>query len=310
MGLKFNNVDIYAVNFNGTSLTQVNFNDVPVWYALTACSIEGTCLVGYTLSAKTTPSEVQSLCSYQWYRGNTLISGATKDTYDLTVADRGYQLKCVAKIGNATATSELTEIIKQGVVGISLSGVAQAGYTLSTTIAPSEATGTYQWYRDDTAISGATNSTYTLVKGDGAHYVSCTFTGNGNWAGSVTVKTSAKVIAWNGPYSDEKYTNSGSSRAWSVSVDWSFASPGVRLTYAKGGGDNSDKEQNHIYVYVSTSDGKYSYSKIADSGQQDFYASAEWSGTIDNVTYVKCEHSDTLNYKGIRGWITYYTKVQ
>lgn len=196
MALQFNGKNIYGITFNGKSLTQVNFNGKPVWYALTNCVITGVARVGQTWTAKTTPSEVQTLCSFQWYRGGYLISGANESTYTTTEDDRGYQLRCVAKIGSASATSNTSPVILQNVSSLTLSGVTEEGYSLTVSVSPSIATGTYQWYRDGNAISGANKSSYTLTHDDAGKYVKCIFTANGNWTGSVSAQTSIKVIGW------------------------------------------------------------------------------------------------------------------
>lgn len=193
MGLQYNGTNIYGIIYNGVSLTQLNFDGVPVWYALTACMISGVTRVGKTWKAATTPSEVQNLCTFQWYRGNTLISGATGATYVTTESDRGYQLKCIAKIGTASAESALSGTILQDVTKLSLSGVLKESYALSAGITPSYATGTYQWYRGSNAISGANKSTYTLTRDDVGNKIKCVFTANGNWSGSVSDITSSNI---------------------------------------------------------------------------------------------------------------------
>lgn len=63
-----------------------------------------------------------------------------------------------------------------------VSGTAGVGETLSVTDgtwAGSPSTFTYQWKRDDVAISGATSNTYVLVSGDAGNNISCTVTADG-----------------------------------------------------------------------------------------------------------------------------------
>lgn len=222
MGLQYNGTNIYGVNYNGTSLTQVNFNGIPVWYALTSCTISGVNKVGYEWSVMTNPAEVQSLCTYQWYRGGIAIQGATKDTYTTAESDRGYQLSCVAKIGSASATSNLSLVILQDVESLTLSGVTEEGYTLSANIIPSYATGTYQWYRDSEEIEDATTSSYTLTHDDATHYIKCVFVANGNYSGSVSDITSSTIIGW---YSWSKsISNSTSDFVTSISASYTVPS--------------------------------------------------------------------------------------
>lgn len=74
---------------------------------------------------------------------------------------------------------------------ISTDNAYAAGSTLTASVLPSEATGTYKWYRGNTAIEGATNSTYTLVDADAAYQIKCVFTANGDYTGSVSDTTGA-----------------------------------------------------------------------------------------------------------------------
>ncbi len=207
MGLKYNGTNIYAVNYNGVSLTQINYNNVPVWYALTGCIISGTARVGKTWTATTSPSEVQSLCAYQWYRGANAIANATNRTYTTTTDDRGSQLRCLAQIGSAYAWSSYTDKILQDMSGAWISGTSKVGQQLNCYISPGEATGSYQWYRDSSAISGATQGYYTLTSSDRGHKVKCSFTGNGNFTGTVSSGYSGDVIQAVTGISFNSYTN-------------------------------------------------------------------------------------------------------
>lgn len=219
MGLQYNGTNIYGINYNGVALTQLNFNGVPVWYALAACTISGEARIGKTWLAKTTPPEVQDLCTYQWYRGNTLISGATDSAYETVEGDRGYQLKCVAKIGSASAESGFSSTILQDVTGLTISGVTEEGYSLSAEIIPEGATGAYQWYRGDSIIEGATNSTYTLVHADAKNYITCKFVADGNYIGSVEDTTTTVIT---GLYSWSQSISNSNSMSTSVSASYTI----------------------------------------------------------------------------------------
>lgn len=277
MALQFNGTNIYGITFNGKSLTQVNYNGVPVWYALTNCVITGTARVGSTWTAKTTPSEVQDLCSFQWYRGNSSISGANKSTYVATESDRGYQLKCVATIGSASVTSNTSPTILQDVSSLSLSGVAEEGYTLATSVSPSIATGTYQWYRDNVVISGANKSSYTLTHDDAGKYVKCVFTANGNWAGSVSAQTSVVVIGW---YS-WKGEASGSWSEYASSPQYAtFNVPSnVKITHIVASAGKSYVEGEYGKCYIQA----YYDNRWNTLAESDYGFSAcgcSWSGEI------------------------------
>lgn len=81
-------------------------------------SISGPAVVGKTLTV--TYSRTEDAPEYQWYRGNTAISGATSNTYTVTSADIGYLLK-VRVTGNKAGYVE--KVISAKVVTAESAGV-------------------------------------------------------------------------------------------------------------------------------------------------------------------------------------------
>ena len=120
-----------------------------------------------TLTAVPGVTEPGVTATYQWYRGATAISKATKSTYKLTSADRGKETKVrvvTKKTGYTTVTTTAapqnfsimaTSPFKPSVddttpvVGQTLTAIAP-GYTQSVTHS-------YQWYVSGKALSGATS---------------------------------------------------------------------------------------------------------------------------------------------------------
>ena len=161
-----------------------------------APTITGTAQVGETLTAATSGiADADGLTnvsySYQWIANDgtsdTAISGATNSTYTLVNADEGGTIKVRVSFtddaGNdETLTSGATATVDAapnspatGAPGIT--GTAQVGETLTAaTSGIADADGLanvaygYQWIANDggtdTDISGATDSTYTLVNAD------------------------------------------------------------------------------------------------------------------------------------------------
>ena len=153
-------------------------------------TITGTARVGETLTAGTGAiADGEGLdnvaYSYQWLADDTDITGATASTYILTVAEEGKAIKVKVSFndddGNdeertsaatvAVAAASATNTAATGAPTIT--GTAQVGETLTAgTSAISDAEGltnvayTYQWLADDTGITDATASSYTLVDGD------------------------------------------------------------------------------------------------------------------------------------------------
>ena len=179
-----------------TSAATAAVDAAPNSPATGAPTITGTAQVGETLTAATSGiADADGLTnvsySYQWIANDgtsdTAISGATNSTYTLVNADEGGTIKVRVSFtddaGNdETLTSGATATVDAapnspatGAPGII--GTAQVGETLTAaTSGIADADGLanvaygYQWIANDgtsdTAISGATNSTYTLIAAD------------------------------------------------------------------------------------------------------------------------------------------------
>ena len=153
-----------------------------------APTVSGTARVGETLTATTTgiadeDGITNAAFTYQWLADDTDISGATDSIYTLMDADEGKAIKVrVSFTDDAGNEESLTSAQTVAVAARSntpatgaptISGTAQVGETLTATttgIADSDgvsnATFSYRWLADDTDISGATDSTYTLMDAD------------------------------------------------------------------------------------------------------------------------------------------------
>ncbi len=88
-----------------------------------------------------------------------------------------------------------------------ISGTTAVGSVLTAgVLTPSSATATYQWQSATTSggtyadISGATNSTYTLISGDLGRYLKVTATGSGSYSDTVASIASAVVTTPASPY--------------------------------------------------------------------------------------------------------------
>ena len=179
-----------------TSAATATVDPAPNSPATGAPTISGTAQVGEILTADTSGiADTDGLAnvsySYQWIANDgtsdTAISGATNSTYTLVAADEGKTVKVRVSFtddaGNdETLTSGATATVDAapnspatGAPGIT--GTAQVGETLTAaTSGIADADGLanvsygYQWIANDgtsdTAISGATNSTYTLIAAD------------------------------------------------------------------------------------------------------------------------------------------------
>ena len=183
-----------------------------------APAINGSARVGETLTV-----DIASIAdedglenvafAYQWLADDADINGATGATYTLVAAEEGRAIKVEVSFlddaGNDEAlTSEATDAVVAAAQPNSpatgaptITGMAQVGQTLTADtsgIADADglanATFSYQWLADDTEISGAIGSTYTLTDSEAskAITVQVSFTDD---ADNEETLTSAKTAA-------------------------------------------------------------------------------------------------------------------
>ncbi|WP_394159762.1 hypothetical protein [Galactobacter valiniphilus] len=181
-------------------------------------TVSGTQLPGRKLTvSKGSWSTSPSSFAYRWYRNGKAIKAATKSTYKLTTADRGKKISVTVwakKAGYATksAKSGSKYIYKSGlkIGAVSVKGTRKVGKTVKAAVAkPSGVTVKYQWYRNGSAIKGATKASYKLREDDWLEKVSVRVTYSR--AGLPTVgKRSAKVYIPDNPYAydeDDYYSD-------------------------------------------------------------------------------------------------------
>jgi hypothetical protein len=178
------------ISGTSTSNTIVGISgNAPV--AVTDVSISGTGKVGTSLTA--TPPDWDSgptTTTYQWQRDGLNIGGATATTYAVTASDVGKALTVRAtgtRLGydpGASVSNTVTGLLgdaPNATTDVSISGINnKVGTTLTLTAPTWSMTGvatTYQWFRDATAITGATGGTYKLLDADVGHSVTVRATG-------------------------------------------------------------------------------------------------------------------------------------
>ena len=192
-----------------------------------APTITGTARVGETLTASTTgitdsDGLTNATFTYQWLADDAAISGATGSTYMLVAADVGKAIKVQVSFSDdadnaesltSAATAAVTAANSPATGAPTITGTARVGETLTastTGISDSDgltnATFTYQWIKldsnlNDSDISGATSSTYTLVAGDAdtGIKVRVSFTDDRGNTESLTTESALIVTAANSP---------------------------------------------------------------------------------------------------------------
>lgn len=168
-------------------------------------TVTGSVKVGMPLTAVPGASDPAASYSYQWYRGTSTISGATAATYRTTSTDLGKQIRVrvtYKRSGYVSVSrySAFTGAIEPGIIAVTPKlddTTPVAGQVLKITDAtsigswkPSDATAAYQWYRDTTAIPGATEATYEVQPADVGKAIKVKVTGSKDGYASVA-KTSA-----------------------------------------------------------------------------------------------------------------------
>ncbi|MFN8136436.1 MAG: hypothetical protein U0R79_02505 [Propionicimonas sp.] len=168
-------------------------------------TVTGSVKVGMPLTAVPGASDPAASYSYQWYRGTSTISGATAATYRATSTDLGKQIRVrvtYKRSGYVSVSrySAFTGAIEPGIIAVTPKlddTTPVVGQVLRITDAtsigswnPSDATAAYQWYRDTTAIPGATEATYEVQSADVGKAIKVKVTGSKDGYASVA-KTSA-----------------------------------------------------------------------------------------------------------------------
>lgn len=167
-------------------------------------TISGTAKVGSTLVASPgswTPAPVS--LTYQWKANGSSIAGATGSTLSVPASALGKAITVTVTgtktgyLGMSKTSSSTGYVVPGTLTGATpkISGTVKVGKKLTAkpgTWSPSGTTLSYQWYRNSTKISGATKSTYKLVKADKKKKMTVKVTGKKTGYTTLT-KKSAKT---------------------------------------------------------------------------------------------------------------------
>lgn len=150
--------------------------------------IDGSAVVGQTLSVVATGWPLGAELQYQWYRDGHRIRGATQATRVLTASDlhRRISVRVRGSLGGARSvqvTARLGSRVSRGqiVAGTAeIAGTAAVGQVLTVTNAGWQPSGVhlhYRWLRDGHSIRRATHAGYRLSVADLNHQISVRVTG-------------------------------------------------------------------------------------------------------------------------------------
>ena len=137
---------------------------------------------GDNLTATVTNSNNSGTLRYQWYADKTAITGAVKDSYQLTEKEIGKELtvEITSTVETGTLQGNYSGTVQMkapggeepaeltGTVTVKSSRTGKVSYPddkLTVRVADTNNTGTlkYQWYADQAAIAGATKASYVLT---------------------------------------------------------------------------------------------------------------------------------------------------
>ena len=155
--------------------------------------------------------------TYQWYLNNSAVSGATGSSYTWTGTEGTYSIYCkvendAGSVNSRTATLSVTRYYTPTLngsypadVSVVQNSSASATFNVSISTAGSPNSYSYQWYVNNSAVSGATSSSYTRtgLTFTGTYSVYCKVT---NDAGSVNSRTATLTVTSAKP----SYTYTGS----------------------------------------------------------------------------------------------------
>ncbi len=166
---------------------------------------EGINLIEGKAGSLTVRAEGEGTLSYQWYKDETKLDGATTTalSFDsITMADAGsYTVKVSDQNGTVTSNAVTVVVYDQLAITKQPTGITLIeGNTGSLTVeAEGEGTLKYQWYKDDAALNGETKASLSfssIAKADAGNYKVTVSDLNGSVTSTpviVTVQTALKI---------------------------------------------------------------------------------------------------------------------
>ena len=161
--------------------TTYNFNISKIDKTEPKVTISGNATLKSKLTALVTPSTTPSGYKYQWYKGNTILSGANSSTYTPSTVGTYY---VEVRTGSGKKTKSVGKTIKEQIKPtVTISGSSawtNKSVKITSTI---KNPGTvkingYKWYRDNSEISGSNSKDYTANSGGNYKVIVSTDVGN------------------------------------------------------------------------------------------------------------------------------------
>lgn len=197
-----------------------------------------------------------------------------------------YSVSCT----QTSVTGSITAATLGGIVTIDTSNDVTPGCTLTAAYAKaSDETVSYQWNRGDTAISGATGTSYTITAEDVGQQITVTATASdGNHTGSVT---SSKVTPGKGTQSVPDKPVVESTATNSITVETMAANPvtGAAVQFSIDGGKTWISQPENGNTVISSLKPGTAYTVVARYAETNAYEASPTSGgtpvyTLPDIT--------------------------
>ena len=180
--------------YTGTTLAYQSTVSLTVAEALSITSNPASVAVTEGQAASFKVTATGSSLKYQWYKDSVAISGATAATYSIaktaTTHAGGYQVKVTSGTTVKWSSKATLTVAKPVVATVTITSqpkplTVTAGQPASFAVTASGTSLQYQWYKNGTALSGATAATYALTSTTTSH------------AGTYQVRiSSGTTVAW------------------------------------------------------------------------------------------------------------------
>lgn len=243
--------------------------------------------------------------SYQWYKDDVAISGATNTSYIVDAAIAGFE-------GDYQVEVSATGICTQGSTAVTMTNADNFTVTrdnpANVVVLPSSpetlsvttnaVSPTYQWYRNSSAISGATSNTLDITQ-EGTYYAEITQSG-GTCPG--TIKNSENTVAVV-PASFEIITNYTSAYTSCVSTDIILEVTTINAVAADGSQTDVTTQLASSFTYQWQQDGSditgatgqsISLTNTTENGDYTVIAILNTYNETSNILNVQLLTSETI----------------
>ena len=216
--------------------------------------------------------------TFQWLLNGAPIPGATKATFEVVSADRGYALSCKVTGTNSEGSESVSSkpVLVAGVAPkAEVLPLVEGGGFVGGTITCNRGIWSgkpppsfeYQWYRDGSAIPGATEETYVVEAADQGHLLSCNVLARNSVSSAEEESSNALAIS-----AARIAQNGGGGVAGSHAVKLTQPSRGIILASIKRQ-LKAALEGAHL-------------TKILKAGSFNFSFIAPWEGKFETLWYV------------------------